>query len=341
MVDEFDVIVRDASIVDGSGRKAFVGSIGVRGEKVAAMGKVAGDARRVIEAKGLTALPGFIDAHSHHDGLLLWYPRRESLFKKYSFIIFFIFLISSNTNNLFLPSVKPNDYAIYNYYGYSYRATHSPWDIPYFQNYYASNSLNMIKVEKVEGESITFQVLIQRNVTYPQKTDNWIPLRNITANFTAIYTDPYKLSVHIYFFPSNRIPNDVVPTIRSDYKIWINDTTTWNFNGVFREINHIKFKSVRNQTLNNGMNRKIVEEEYFFDKNTGLMIKCNLSEIVINYSSNNELYDTCSEVQNYELQETNIWSKPFYQNLKFSDFILVFINILLVIIIIYIKYYKK
>jgi len=78
LVEEFDVIVRDASIVDGSGRKAFVGSIGVVGEKVAAVGKVVGDAKRVIEAKGLTALPGFIDAHSHHDGLLLWYPRCES-----------------------------------------------------------------------------------------------------------------------------------------------------------------------------------------------------------------------------------------------------------------------
>ncbi len=78
IVDEFDVLIKDATIVEGTGKKAYKGSIGVTGDKVAAMGNVKGDAKRVVDAKGLTALPGFIDAHSHADWTLLWYPRCES-----------------------------------------------------------------------------------------------------------------------------------------------------------------------------------------------------------------------------------------------------------------------
>jgi N-acyl-D-aspartate/D-glutamate deacylase len=75
---EFDVLVRDATVVDGSGKKAFTGSIGIRRGKVVEVGKVKGDTVKEIDAKGLTAVPGFIDAHSHHDGTILWYPGCES-----------------------------------------------------------------------------------------------------------------------------------------------------------------------------------------------------------------------------------------------------------------------
>ena len=78
MAEEFDVLVRDATVVDGSGKKAFTGSIGIRRGKVVEVGKVKGDTVKEIDAKGLTAVPGFIDAHSHHDGTILWYPGCES-----------------------------------------------------------------------------------------------------------------------------------------------------------------------------------------------------------------------------------------------------------------------
>ncbi|TRO47747.1 amidohydrolase, partial [Candidatus Bathyarchaeota archaeon] len=62
---EYDVLIENASIVDGTGRKEFRGSIGVKADRVAAVGDVDGDAVKTINAKGLKALPGFIDAHSH------------------------------------------------------------------------------------------------------------------------------------------------------------------------------------------------------------------------------------------------------------------------------------
>ena len=76
---EYDVLIKDATIVEGAKKKkAYKGSIGVKGDKVAAVGDVKGDAKNTVEAKGLTAVPGFVDAHSHADWTLLWFPQCES-----------------------------------------------------------------------------------------------------------------------------------------------------------------------------------------------------------------------------------------------------------------------
>jgi N-acyl-D-amino-acid deacylase len=77
-MDEFDILIQNATIVEGTGRKVYKGSIGLIGDRVTAIGNVKGDARNTVNAKGLTALPGFVDAHSHADWTLLWYPRCES-----------------------------------------------------------------------------------------------------------------------------------------------------------------------------------------------------------------------------------------------------------------------
>jgi len=76
--EEFDVLIKNATIVEGTGKKAYVGSIAIVGDKVKAIGELTGDAKKAVDATGLTALPGFIDAHSHNDGMLLWYPKCES-----------------------------------------------------------------------------------------------------------------------------------------------------------------------------------------------------------------------------------------------------------------------
>ncbi|MBT6605512.1 hypothetical protein HOB36_10535, partial [Candidatus Bathyarchaeota archaeon] len=78
MSEEYDVIIKDAQIIDGSGKKAYKGSIGVKGDKIAALGDVKGDAVKIVDAKGLFASPGWIDAHSHGDTTLLFFPKAES-----------------------------------------------------------------------------------------------------------------------------------------------------------------------------------------------------------------------------------------------------------------------
>ncbi|MBN2334486.1 amidohydrolase family protein [Candidatus Bathyarchaeota archaeon] len=77
-MDEYSVIINNARIVDGTGKKAYKGSLGIKGEKVAAIGEVKGDAARVIDAGGAYALPGFIDSHSHGDFGIQYFPKSES-----------------------------------------------------------------------------------------------------------------------------------------------------------------------------------------------------------------------------------------------------------------------
>ena len=70
----YDLIVRHGIIIDGSGAPAFTGDVAVRDGKIAAIGQVSGQARRVIDAKGLVVAPGFVDIHTHYDHQVLWDP---------------------------------------------------------------------------------------------------------------------------------------------------------------------------------------------------------------------------------------------------------------------------
>jgi N-acyl-D-amino-acid deacylase len=71
-VPEYDLLIRNGKIVDGSGNPWHYGDVAVRGDKIVAMGKLlAGSAQREIDARGLVVAPGFIDIHSHSDFVLL------------------------------------------------------------------------------------------------------------------------------------------------------------------------------------------------------------------------------------------------------------------------------
>ena len=68
----FDLIVRGGRIVDGTGNPWFAGDVGIRGDRIAAVGQLtAARARREIDARGLVVAPGFIDMHTHSDQPLL------------------------------------------------------------------------------------------------------------------------------------------------------------------------------------------------------------------------------------------------------------------------------
>jgi N-acyl-D-amino-acid deacylase len=68
----YDLVIRSGKVVDGTGNPWYFADVAVRGDKIAALGRVApGRARREINARGLIVAPGFIDMHSHSDYLLL------------------------------------------------------------------------------------------------------------------------------------------------------------------------------------------------------------------------------------------------------------------------------
>lgn len=76
---EYDLVIRNGRVVDGTGNPWFHGDVAITGDKLVAVGRVPeGQAKRTIDAKGLIVAPGFIDIHSHSDDLILEDGHAES-----------------------------------------------------------------------------------------------------------------------------------------------------------------------------------------------------------------------------------------------------------------------
>jgi N-acyl-D-amino-acid deacylase len=73
----YDLLIRNGTIIDGTGAPRYQGEIAVRNGRITRIGKVGRgeDAIREIDADGLTVAPGFIDPHTHYDAQLCWDPR--------------------------------------------------------------------------------------------------------------------------------------------------------------------------------------------------------------------------------------------------------------------------
>src|SRR5438128_10620889 len=70
----YDLLIKNGRIIDGSGRPAFHGDVGVAHGKIVELGRLGGSARRVIEADGRVVAPGFVDNHCHYDAQVVWDP---------------------------------------------------------------------------------------------------------------------------------------------------------------------------------------------------------------------------------------------------------------------------
>ena len=70
-----DIVIRGGELVDGTGSAPFQGDIAIDGDAITAVGKVAGQGKREIDAKGLAVTPGFVDLHTHLDAQIGWDPQ--------------------------------------------------------------------------------------------------------------------------------------------------------------------------------------------------------------------------------------------------------------------------
>jgi N-acyl-D-aspartate/D-glutamate deacylase len=68
----YDLVIRNGTIVDGSGLPSFKADVAVNGNRIARIGRIPEKGRKEIDADGKVVSPGFIDPHTHFDAQLLW-----------------------------------------------------------------------------------------------------------------------------------------------------------------------------------------------------------------------------------------------------------------------------
>jgi N-acyl-D-aspartate/D-glutamate deacylase len=70
----YDLLIKGGSLIDGTGAPRFTGDVGVRDGKIVEVGRLSGEARKTIDAEGLSVAPGIIDVHTHYDPQLTFEP---------------------------------------------------------------------------------------------------------------------------------------------------------------------------------------------------------------------------------------------------------------------------
>lgn len=79
---QIDLLIRQAAIVDGTGLPEYEADVAVTGDRIVAIGNLsethAPSAHKIINAPGLTLIPGIIDPHSHADLILPLVPQRQA-----------------------------------------------------------------------------------------------------------------------------------------------------------------------------------------------------------------------------------------------------------------------
>ena len=74
-----DLVIRNGTVVDGTGDAPFEGDVAIDGNTISAVGEVSGKGREEIDAAGHAVTPGFIDLHTHLDAQIGWDPHMTSV----------------------------------------------------------------------------------------------------------------------------------------------------------------------------------------------------------------------------------------------------------------------
>src|SRR6266850_1352958 len=70
----YDLVIKNGTVIDGSGLPRYRADVAVRHGRIAAIGRIREAAREVIDADGQVVTPGFVDGHTHMDAQIFWDP---------------------------------------------------------------------------------------------------------------------------------------------------------------------------------------------------------------------------------------------------------------------------
>tara|TARA_Y100001954_G_scaffold233353_1_gene286482 strand:+ start:1009 stop:2730 length:1722 start_codon:yes stop_codon:yes gene_type:complete len=70
----FEMIIRNGTVIDGTGRDRFVSDIGINDGKIVKIGNIKESSNNVIDAENKLVTPGWVDVHTHYDGQATWDP---------------------------------------------------------------------------------------------------------------------------------------------------------------------------------------------------------------------------------------------------------------------------
>jgi N-acyl-D-aspartate/D-glutamate deacylase len=74
----YDVVIKNGTVVDGTGQQSYRADVAIQGDRIAEVGKVTDSAKRIIDAEGHIVTPGFVDIHTHLDAQIFWDPIASS-----------------------------------------------------------------------------------------------------------------------------------------------------------------------------------------------------------------------------------------------------------------------
>ena len=70
----YDLVIKNGTVVDGSGAPRFRADVGISNGRIAAIGRIRDKGKRTLDAEGHVVTPGFVDGHTHMDAQVFWDP---------------------------------------------------------------------------------------------------------------------------------------------------------------------------------------------------------------------------------------------------------------------------
>ena len=70
----YDLLIRNGTVVDGTGAPSYRADVAVADGKIAAIGTITDGAKKTLDASDLIVAPGFVDPHTHYDAQICWDP---------------------------------------------------------------------------------------------------------------------------------------------------------------------------------------------------------------------------------------------------------------------------